>query len=256
MARRRKALPIRPRSNRLLATKESRLTSAAFLNVSIGGTSPSSQSCSLAEASQAASIRLYRRCKGWFVAASASRAQFLAFSRKISDCFIASSCCEGHRRRARAYSTVFDDTFSTLMNGCSGRFFHFPESWFDMRVSARCLITRSPCPPAAGDQVASQDHRRSVVMRRRHETSAPAKFAPRTRTDDPVTLMRLILRRMRQRAFVLLGPTPDRTRGRGRRRADISETGRPRHRRLDPVASLDVLDARSSTFLTHDPRLL
>ena len=64
-----------------------------------------------------------------------------------------------------------------------------------------------------------------------------------------MTLVRLILRRMRQRAFVLLGPTPDRTRGRSRRRADISEIGRPRHRRLDPVASLDVLDARSSVTL-------
>src|SRR6267142_2829135 len=59
--------------------------------VSVGGTSPSSQSCSLANASYAASIRLYRRCKGSFVAASASRAQFSAFSRKASDCFIASS---------------------------------------------------------------------------------------------------------------------------------------------------------------------
>jgi hypothetical protein len=53
-----------------------------FFVVSIDGTSPSSQSCSLAKASQAASIRLYRRCKGSFVAASASRAQFSAFSRK------------------------------------------------------------------------------------------------------------------------------------------------------------------------------
>jgi hypothetical protein len=97
-----------------------------FFVVSIGGTSPSSQSCSLAKASQAASIRLYRRCKGSFVAASASRAQFSAFSRKISDCFIASSCCEGRMRRARVYNAVFDDTFSTLMNGCSGRFISLP----------------------------------------------------------------------------------------------------------------------------------
>ena len=55
---------------------------AGFFVVSFDGTSPSSQSCSLAKASQAASIRLYRRCKGSFVAASASRAQFSAFSRK------------------------------------------------------------------------------------------------------------------------------------------------------------------------------
>src|SRR6266699_2007159 len=53
-----------------------------FFVVSIGGTSPSSQSCSLAKASHAACIRLYRRCKGSFVVASASRAQFSAFSRK------------------------------------------------------------------------------------------------------------------------------------------------------------------------------
>src|SRR5882762_8563010 len=97
-----------------------------FFVVSIGGTSPSSQSCSLAKASHAASIRLYRRCKGSFVAASASRAQFSAFSRKASDCFIASSCCDGHRRRAGVYNAVFDDTFSTLMNGCSGRFISLP----------------------------------------------------------------------------------------------------------------------------------
>src|SRR5882724_4181029 len=78
---------------RLKAQKSAAYVGGCFV-VSIGGTSPSSQSCSLAKASQAASIRLYRRCKGSFVAASASRAQFSAFSRKISDCFIASSCCE------------------------------------------------------------------------------------------------------------------------------------------------------------------
>src|SRR5450432_793077 len=48
--------------------------------------------------------------------------QFSAFSRKISDCFIASSCCEQRMRRAGVYNAVFDDTFFTLMNGCSGRF--------------------------------------------------------------------------------------------------------------------------------------
>jgi hypothetical protein len=48
------------------------------------------------------------------------------------------------------------------------------------------------------------------------------------RVDRPCSLMRLILRRVRQRAFVILGPTPDRTRGRSRRRADIPEIGRPR----------------------------
>src|ERR1700682_3164556 len=35
-----------------------------FFAVPVGATSPSSQSCSLAKASQAASIRLYRKCKG------------------------------------------------------------------------------------------------------------------------------------------------------------------------------------------------
>jgi hypothetical protein len=84
-----------------------------------GGTSPSSQSCSAAKASHAASIRLYRRLKGSFVAASASRAQFSAFSRNTSDCFIASSCCEAHRRQALVYNATLDDTFSTLMNACS-----------------------------------------------------------------------------------------------------------------------------------------
>jgi hypothetical protein len=61
-------------------------------------------------------------------------------------------------------------------------------------------------------------------MHRLHRTNAP-----RRRADDPVALVRLILRRVRQRAFVILGPTPDRrTRGRSRRRADIPEIGRPR----------------------------
>src|SRR5882762_9689220 len=92
---------------------------ASFV-VSIGGTAPSSQSCSLAKASHAASIRLYRRLKGSFVATSASRAQFSAFSRNTSDCFIVSSCCEAHRRRALVYNAALDDTFSTLMNVCSG----------------------------------------------------------------------------------------------------------------------------------------
>jgi hypothetical protein len=39
---------------------------------------------------------------------------------------MASSCCEGHMRRARLYNAVFGDTFSTLMNGCSGRFISLP----------------------------------------------------------------------------------------------------------------------------------
>jgi hypothetical protein len=126
VARRRKALTIRRRSNRLLATKKRPPYVGGLFVVSIGGTSPSSQSCSLANASHAASIRLYRRFRGSSVAASASRAQFSAFSRKISDCLMASSCCEGHMRRARLYNAVFGDTFSTLMNGCSGRFISLP----------------------------------------------------------------------------------------------------------------------------------
>src|SRR5450432_2140983 len=63
-----------------------------FFVVSIGGTSPSSQSCSLAKANHASSIRLYRKCSDWIVALSASREQFSAYSRKTSDCFIGSSC--------------------------------------------------------------------------------------------------------------------------------------------------------------------
>src|SRR6266436_8876559 len=90
VARRLKALPI-PHA---IGHKREPPYVGGFFVVSIGGTSPSSQSCSLAKASHAASIRLYRRCKGSFVVASASRTQFSAFSRKISDCFIASSCCE------------------------------------------------------------------------------------------------------------------------------------------------------------------
>jgi hypothetical protein len=43
----------------------------------------------------------------------------------------------------------------------------------------------------------------------RDETSTlpwPGSHAPRARADDPVTLLRLILHRVRQRAFVVLNP--------------------------------------------------
>jgi hypothetical protein len=50
--------------------------------------SPSSQSCSSANARQAVSVRSYRRYVGLFGAHSAICKQFSAFSRKISDCFI------------------------------------------------------------------------------------------------------------------------------------------------------------------------
>ncbi len=55
-----------------------------------GDVSPSSQSCSSANALQAASMRLYRLCAASSVARSASCAQFSAFSRKWSDCFTVS----------------------------------------------------------------------------------------------------------------------------------------------------------------------
>jgi len=50
-------------ARRRKAQKRAAYVGGCFV-VSIGGTSPSSQSCSLAKADQAASIRLYRRCKG------------------------------------------------------------------------------------------------------------------------------------------------------------------------------------------------
>jgi hypothetical protein len=46
-------------------------------------------------------------------------------------------------------------------------------------------------------------------MRRRDETRTlrrPNSHAPRARADDPVALLRLILRRVRQRAFVIQNP--------------------------------------------------
>jgi hypothetical protein len=48
---------------------------------------------------------------------------------------------------------VFDDTFSTLMNGRSGRFFHSPESWFGMRDLGAVLEQEEPLPHPASDQV-------------------------------------------------------------------------------------------------------
>jgi peptidoglycan/LPS O-acetylase OafA/YrhL len=52
--------------------------------------------------------------------------------------------------------------------------------WFYLGFFLANEIAKGALPPAAGDQVASQDHRRSVVMRRRHEMSAPAKIARAT----------------------------------------------------------------------------
>ena len=39
--------------------------------------------------------------------------------------------CKGHRKQVGAYNAVFDDTFSTLVNGCSGSL---------QRRVARCAI--------------------------------------------------------------------------------------------------------------------
>ncbi len=103
---------------------------------------------------------------------------------------VASPCCEGHRRRARAYNTVFDDT-------CSMR---------------------------------------------------PGSHAPPTRTDDPVTLVRLILRRMRQRAFVLLGPHQI-------EHVDVA-AAEPTFVKSVGLAIAGLIQWPALTFLTHDPRLL
>jgi hypothetical protein len=58
--------------------------------------------------------------------------------------------------------------------------------------------------------VASQDHQRSVVMRRRDERRTFSAFqvsrALRGRADRPNSLLRLILRGVRQRTFVILNP--------------------------------------------------
>src|SRR5882757_8754447 len=53
-----------------------------------GDFSPSSQSCSSASASQAASMRLNRLQVGSFLAVSARSAQFCALSLNRSDCFV------------------------------------------------------------------------------------------------------------------------------------------------------------------------
>jgi hypothetical protein len=86
-----------------------RLTPAAFCVrridlyprwIRAGGVSPSSQSCSLASALHAASIRLKRLWVGSSVARSARWAQFSAFSIKSCDCFMASSSEEIEGREA------------------------------------------------------------------------------------------------------------------------------------------------------------
>jgi len=53
---------------------------------------------------------------------------------------------------------VFDDTFSTLMNGCSGQFssLHFLENCFDMRDPGAALDREQPPPhPVSSRRVAS-----------------------------------------------------------------------------------------------------
>jgi hypothetical protein len=75
--------------------------------------------------------------------------------------------------------------------------------------------------------------------------SAPLRAAHRTnahmgRADRPRNLLSLILRRMRHRAFVVDVAAAELT--------FLKSVGLA-HRRLDPVASLDVLDARSGVTL-------
>jgi hypothetical protein len=57
-----------------------------------GDFSPSSQSCSSANARHAASMRLYRWWVGSSLASSAKLTQFCAFSRNMSDCFDFMAC--------------------------------------------------------------------------------------------------------------------------------------------------------------------
>jgi hypothetical protein len=47
---------------------------------------------------------------------------------------------------------VLDDTFSTLMNGCSGRFISLLKRWRDMRDLGAVLDYEEPLPHAAFDQ--------------------------------------------------------------------------------------------------------
>ena len=76
------------------------LANALPLPSPTGETSPSSQSCSSAKALQAASILLYRMYVGSLAALSARCAQFSAFSRKISDCFMIAVDISGGRTAA------------------------------------------------------------------------------------------------------------------------------------------------------------
>ena len=77
---------------------------------------------------------------------------------------------------------------------------------------------------------------------------SPGSHAPRTRTDDPVTLVRLILRRMRQRAFVLLGPHQI-------EHVDVA-AAEPTFVKSVGLAIAGLIQWPALTFLTHDPRLL
>src|ERR1700682_1285676 len=89
--------------------------------------------------------------------------------------------------------------------------FHFPESWFDMRSFGAVLDHKGAPAPSVGPSSAppSRDHQRSILMRRRDEARTlhfPSSHAPQARADDPAALLRLILHRVRQRAFVVLNP--------------------------------------------------
>jgi hypothetical protein len=80
-----------------------------------------------------------------------------------------------------------------------------------MRDLGAVLSYEEPCPISAHRVHAPplRDHQRGVLMRRRDEARTlhlPSSRAPRARADDPVALLRLILRRVRQRAFVIQNP--------------------------------------------------
>jgi hypothetical protein len=81
---------------------------------------------------------------------------------------------------------VFDDTFSTLMNGCSGRFISLSmKSWRGIRDLGAVLDYEEPLPiQHLIKRSSAQDHQRSVAMRRREETRTlrrPSSHAPRAR---------------------------------------------------------------------------
>ena len=87
-----------------------------------------------------------------------------------------------------------------------------PATWWRVGLKRRCRFATKPLPHPACDKsaVAPQDHlRRGVPMRRRDERgiSRPSSSrALRGRADRPCGLLRLILRRVRQRALVILNP--------------------------------------------------